>query len=224
MIMRVRVLLPISDKRESFFMAKEKAIAEIKNGAVYILQAGTPVYVKTADFCSIMGKSNQWAGQLTSQGTLNKKKTPYGSMYELKPNMQAYCDWLENRKSNNKDEKTEQKKIQAEVKLKTAKAAIASIQAQELLGKMHRAEDVIAVTQDMIYAIRGELSALPGRVAIDVAAVDDPAMVSEIIRKEVYKIMEELAGYQYDVSKYEERVRERMRMEAVLDDDDEDEQ
>ena len=41
------------------------------------------------------------------------------------------------------------------------------------------------------------------------AAVESPAEASEIIRKEVYKVMRELANYRYDPQKYEELVRER---------------
>ena len=207
-------------------MAKEKQIAEIKNGAVYILQAGTPVYIKTADVCSIMGKSNQWVGQLTSKGTMFKKRTPFGTMYELAPNMRSYIEMLSTR-AEDKDSKVleaEQKKRDADAKLKTAKASIAMVQAKELLGKMHRSEDVMEITQDLIYTIRGALLALPGRVAVDVAAAQTAAEASEIIRKEVFKVMEELSGYQYNAAKYEERVRERLKMDMIEENDDGDEE
>ena len=77
------------------------------------------------------------------------------------------------------------------------------------ISTMHRAEDVAALTEDLVYTIRGALNALPGRLAVDVAAVSTPAEASEVIRKEVSKVMRELAGYHYDPKKYEERVRER---------------
>lgn len=208
-------------------MAKEKQIAEIKNGAVYILEAGTPVYVKTADMCSILKKSNQWVGQLTSQGTLFKKRTPYKTaMYELAPNLRSYIESISTR-AEDKDSKAleaEQKKRDADAKLKTAKASIAMVQAKELLGKMHRAEDVMEITQDLIFTIRGALLALPGRVAVDAAAAETAAEASEVIRKEVYKVMEELAGYQYNPAKYEERVRERLKMDMTEENDDGDEE
>ena len=86
---------------------------------------------------------------------------------------------------------------------------IAKLEAEELKGTMHRAEDVAALTEDLVYTIRGALNALPGRLAVDVAAVSTPAEASEVIRKEVSKVMRELAGYHYDPKKYEERVRER---------------
>lgn len=206
-------------------MAKEKAIAEIKNGAVYVLQAGTPVYIKTADICSITGKSNQWIGQLTSQGTLSKKQTPHGAMYELVPSLQDYIASIEDKIENQTedDKKVEQQRRKAEATFKAAKASIASMDAKERAGKMHRSEDVAALTEDLIYAIRGALLALPGRLAVDVIAAEDAAEASEIIRQEVYKVMEELSTYKYDSAKYQERVRERLNMDALdIETDDED--
>ena len=93
--------------------------------------------------------------------------------------------------------------------IKKAKAIVAVMEAQELQGKMHRSEDVADMTEDLIFAIRGMLVALPGRLAVDTAAANTPAEASEIIRKEVYKVMSELSEYKYDPKKYEERVRER---------------
>ena len=65
------------------------------------------------------------------------------------------------------------------------------------------------MTEDLVYTIRGALNALPGRLAVDTAAAATPAEASEVIRKEVGKVMRELAAYHYDPKKYEERVRER---------------
>ncbi len=198
-------------------MAKQKAIADIKDDAVYILQAGTPVFVKTADICSITGKSNQWIGQLTSQGTLSKKQTLHGAMYELIPTLQDYIASIEDRiEDQTEDEKkVEQQRRKAEATFKAAKASIASMDAKERAGKMHRSEDVAALTEDLVYAIRGALLALPGRLAVDVIAAKDAAEASEIIRQEVYKIMDELSTYRYDSAKYQDRVRARLNMDAL---------
>lgn len=94
------------------------------------------------------------------------------------------------------------------------------MEANELKGKMHRSEDVSALTEDLVYAIRSMLVALPGRLAVDVAEAADAAEAAIIIRREVHHLMEELAGYQYDPKKYEERVRERQSWEALHDDED----
>ena len=197
----------------------------VEEGAVYVLQAGTKIYVKTADVCAMTGKSNQWIGQLASQGTIHKSGTSQGTMYELCPTIKAYCGLLESRADSPEDDeiaKIEKEKLSAETGIKKAKAIAAMLEVKELQGKMHRSEDVAAMTADLIYVIRGMLMALPGRLAVDVAATKDAAEASELIRLETFKIMEELAGYRYDAKKYEERVRERRRWD-LMDDDSDDE-
>jgi hypothetical protein len=212
-------------RKERFAVAKEKAIAEIKEGAVYVMQAGTPVYLKTADVCRMTGKSNQWIGQLTNQGILTKKQTPHGALYELTETMRAYIEMLDARaeERDDKEQKTEATRREAEAAFKKAKATVATLDAQERLGKMHRSEDVAAMTEDLIYTIRSGLLALPGRLAVDVMSAKDSAEASDIIEREIYKLMNELANYKYDAAKYQERVRERLNLEAAdfADDDEE---
>ena len=131
--------------------------------------------------------------------------------------MRAYCAMLKARAGPEKSEqeiKREEAKSAAEVTMKVARAQIAKAEADELQGKMHRSEDVAAMTTDLMYAIRGAMMALPGRLAVDVAAAQSPAEAAEIIRREVNKAMRELSNYRYDPKKYEERVRERRAWEA----------
>ena len=195
-------------------MAAKKQDVVVEDGAVYVLRAGTPVYVKTADICSMTGKSNQWIGQLVAQGTLHKRSTPHGSLFDITEAVRAYCSMLEARAGPAKTEE----EIKQEIKQEKAKAAadvtIAKAEADELQGKMHRSEDVAAMTTDLIYAIRGAMMALPGRLAVNVASANSPAEAAEIIRREVNKAMRELSNYRYDPKKYEERVRERRAWEA----------
>ncbi len=207
-------------------MSKNTDIAVIKDGAVYVLQAGTPIYVKTADICEMTGKSNQWIGQLTSQGTINKTKTAFGGMYDVSDTIHDYCRMLEERASGDEesleDVKIDRVKREAEARLKQSKAKLSEIELKEITGKMHRSEDVAAMTEDLIYSIRSALIALPGRLSTTVAGAGDAAEVSVLIEKEVRAVMEELAEYKYDSKKYSERVRARMNKEALENDDDED--
>ena len=191
-------------------------------GATYVLQAGKPIYVKTADLCAMTGKSNQWIGQLTAQGILNKEATEYGSLYDLRTNIKYYCDMLEARSKKTDSEvvKVETDKSKAEMQLKQAKAAIAIMEANELKGKMHRSEDVLAITEDLVFAIRNMLVALPGRLAVEVSHAEDAAQAAIIIRTEVNKVMEELANYEYAPKRYEEHVRKRQSWEALDDEED----
>jgi len=198
-------------------MSAPKKDVIIGKDAVYIIRAGIPVFVKTADICSATGKTNQWIGQLTSQGVINKKSTPHGSMYDFTDTMRTYCAMLDGRegKADETEAKLNKKKLKAETEIKESKAIVGKYEAQEIEGKMHRSEDVAAMTEDLIYSIRSSLISLPGRLAVNIASVSDPAVAAEMIRGEVYKIMNELATYRYDAAKYEERVRERNKLEAI---------
>lgn len=205
-------------------MAEKKPDVIMENEAVYLTRPGLTIYVKTADICRLIGKSNQWVGQLVSQGTLHKKKTPHGVMFELSDNMQDYCAMLDARAEPEKsdaDLKRENAKSAAEITLKVAKATKAKLEADELQGKMHRSEDVAAMTEDLVFTMRNMLAALPGRLAVDVAAAESAAEASDIIRREVHLIMAEIAKYRYDPAKYEERVRERKKWEVRALDNDE---
>jgi hypothetical protein len=203
----------------------DKKTAVVENGAVYVLQAGTPIYVKTADVCAILGKSNQWVGQLTSQGTLNKSKTAHGALYNLSESLSAYIKSIEDKSSDNPEQKEiELNKLKADVSLRTSKAIVAGLNAKELQGKMHRSEDVAAVTEDLVYTIRSALLALFGRLSTDLVGITDQAELSAKIQDEVYAVMETLSTYKYDSKKYEERVRQRLRKDSLGADEDESEQ
>ena len=72
-----------------------------------------------------------------------------------------------------------------------------------------------AVIEELVYAIRGALLSLPGRLAVDVTGITDVSETSEIIRKEIYNILDELSNFQYDPAKFQERVRQRRNMSAA---------
>lgn len=160
--------------------------------------------VSTSELALVLGLTGRRIRQLAEDGVIDKVKD---GRFNLSQSVQRYIAFLS---SKEKDISQQDKARQdAEVSIKKAKAIVAVMEAQELQGKMHRSEDVADMTEDLIFAIRGMLVALPGRLAVDTAAAQTPAEASEIIRKEVYKVMSELAEYKYDPKKYEERVRER---------------
>jgi len=203
-------------------MGAVKPISICDDKATFVLQAGKPIFVKTADICAMTGKSNQWIGQLTSQGILNKEHTEHGNLYDLRSNLLAYCQMLESRHEKVDEEaaKLEAEKAKADTDYRKARAAIAVMEANELKGTLHRSDDVAALTEDLVYSIRTALIALPGRLAVDVAECDNAAEAAEIIRAEVNMVMEELSQYEYDPKKYDERVRERQSWEALYDEAD----
>ena len=90
-------------------------------------------------------------------------------------------------------------------------------------GKMHRSEDVAAMTEDLIYTVRSLILAVPGRVAKDTAIASTPAETAEIVKKELYAVLKEISRFHYDPKAYEAMVRERMDWDVNDDADDDDE-
>lgn len=162
--------------------------------------------------------------QLTKEGIITATKEGNANRYDLLPTIQKYIRYLtekaNGREPTKKDAETEGRKLEAEADLKRSKADMAALQLKELEGKMHRSEDVEAVMTDLVYTIRSMLMALPGRLAVDVVAVKTPAEASEVIRAEVYKVLEELAAYKYDPEEYARRVRDREGWSEISDGED----
>ena len=172
--------------------------------------------IGTSEAASISGLTIRRIQQLIQDGTIptiEKGKITLGDLYEslIRQSKKELSD---------EDRKIEQAKRKAEATLKASKAQMAKLEADELAGKMHRKEDVENIMADMVYTIRDALMALPGRLAVDAANASSAAEASDVIRKEVHKIMNELADYEYDPEKFEERVWERMEWSASDDDDD----
>lgn len=179
---------------------------------------------------AIIGKlfdlSERRVQQLAKEGVLPATSLrPY--KFDLLPTVKAYIKYL-SEKANGKEAKSadtakaEADKLRAEADLKQSKAKIAEMQLKELEGKMHRSEDVEAMTNDLVFTVRSMIMALPGRLAMDVSQAASAAEASALIRSECYKILNELAGYQYDPEAYKRRVRDREGWsEALADENDE---
>ena len=159
-----------------------------------------------SNLARIFGKSIRWVQGLRDDGVIKQSST---GRYRLDEAAQAIYDRATRRQQNEEVEKTNAAKLKAEAAMKVAKAQIAGMEAKELSGQMHRAEDIKALTEDLIFAFRHALRALPGRLAMDVAAAQTAPEASAIIRQEVDLILKELSQYKYDPEKYAERVRER---------------
>lgn len=178
----------------------------------------TPGYCKTDDLANLFGLTRQWINQLTGDGVLKRRDTPAGKRYNVVESVRAYTQYLRDKAAGRAEkgipEDKELEKFDAEVRIKKAKAQIAELEAEEVQGIMHRSEDVAAMTEDLIYTVRGSLMALPGRLAVDVVSAQTAAEAAGIMRTEIFKVMQELSQYRYDPQKYEERVRDRMKWES----------
>ena len=181
--------------------------------------------VDSKTIAALFGVTTRRVQQLAAEGIITPVKQGNANRYDLLTTIQKYIKYLSDkaydREAKQRDSDTDGRKLAAEADLKRTKADIAALQLNELEGKMHRSEDVEAVMTDLVYTIRSMLMALPGRLAVDVVTAKTAAEASEVIRAEVYKVLEELAGYKYDPEEYARRVRAREGWSTDSDDEEE---
>ena len=170
----------------------------------------------TQVIAKLFGVSTRRIEQLKAEGIIKGEGRP--TKYDLLPTIQAYIRYLSDkanaREKKQTDSELETSKLEAESRYKTAKAEMAELELQELQGELHRASDVEAITTDHVMFLRSMLMALPGALAVDLAAIDKPAEAADRIRQEVNSILNRLANYRYDPEEYKKRVRERQGWEG----------
>lgn len=174
-------------------------------------------HVKASELAAVLGLTGRRVHQLVEDGIIVKAAR---GRFCLADCVQRYIEYRTDSALDDEAQQIDLEKRRADSELRQSKAKIARLEAAELEGKMHRSEDVAALTEDLVYTIRGTLIALPGRVAVDVAAVNTAAEASTIVRREVYAIMRELSQYRYDPRRYEEKVRGRLNWDNIAESND----
>lgn len=183
--------------------------------------AETPGYWPTTKIAELFELTARRIQQLTQDGVLKTHETPAGRRYNVAEATKDYLRYMRRQleqKQSAQNNKLETDKLQAEVDIKSAKARVAELQLAELEGTMHRAEDVEAMTTDLVFSIRSALMAMPGRLAVDTAELTSPAETSVRIQEEVNEILRSLSQYQYDPEEYKKRVKDRQGW-AIIEDD-----
>ena len=178
----------------------------------------------TKFIAKIFGVTTRRVEQLKTEGVIEGKGKP--TKYDLIPTVEAYIKYLSDKANGREKKKTtaelEEDKLRAEVTMKQAKAEVAQLELAELTGKLHRAEDVEAITTDHVLYLRSMLMAMPGKLAVDCASCKTASEVSERIQREVNYVLNNLTEYRYDPVAYKKRVREREGWESEQRGDEED--
>ena len=165
----------------------------------------------TQVIAKIFGVSTRRVEQLKTEGVIRGQGKP--TKYDLLPTIQAYIKYLSDkangREKKETDAQLETEKLEAEKRIKMAKAEMAELELKEMKGELHRASDVEEITTDHVLFVRSMLMALPGKLAVDVAAINSAPECADRIKQEVYAILNSLANWQYDPDDYKKRMRER---------------
>ena len=145
--------------------------------------------------------------------------------YDLIPTVQSYIRFLKDRADRRAQGTPEEaaKQAEADLRYKEARAEKMELEIQELRGQMHRAEDVAALTSDMIAKLRGGIMAIPGQVAVDCADARTPTEAAAIVKKAVDDFLNETAAYKYSEADYRRLVREREKWVAEIEEMDSEE-
>lgn len=176
-------------------------------------------YCDGKELASILDIAKSYVSKLTSDGVFLREETDSGKLYDLHFCVQAFFE-KQNNSASAEDAKIRRDRAKAETSIKASKAVIATLEANELKGKMYRVEDIRAITEEYFYEIRNMINALPGQLATDVAVSDNPAECATIIRTCINRLLMNMQNYRFDAAKYKERVHDRMSWESKEDDSD----
>ncbi len=187
-------------------MAKSKQSVGVSASKNTSIKLSIDTEVGSTELAAILGVTARRVQQMAQDGTITAVRR---GRFNLSDSVQRYITFISKSDISADEKETEKKKLAAEALYKRSKARIAEMEADELDGKMHRSEDVAALTSDLVFTVRGMLMALPGRLAVDVVGTDNAAEAAEIIKKEIYFVLSELSHYKYDPRLYKERARSR---------------
>ena len=167
--------------------------------------------IPVKDFAEMVGMSEQNIRSLIKSGRIRVKNLkPY--RIQIKEGLDDFISYLKEKNSDGApvdDDKARREKLRADADISIYKAKQEQAKWEEMKGMLHRSEDVQSMTEDLIYTIRGAITALPGKLAMDVAAEDDPNVCNNRIKEEVILILEHLSEYEYSKTKYLQRMKER---------------
>lgn len=149
--------------------------------------------------------------QLRAEGIIKGEGRPI--KFDLLPTIMAYIKYLSDKAYGREKKQTDAQlataKLEAEKRIKTAKAEYAELELKELKGELHRAQDVEEITSAHVMEVKAQLSAMPGRLAVDLSGTHTASEQANRVQKEVNEILTALANFKYDKEEYRKRVLER---------------
>lgn len=176
--------------------------------------------VSSGELAKILGKTERTVQILAKAGTITAEKYKGKNLYDLYSVIQEYID-NSAKSDSNIISSNDEAKLREEIRIKRAKADILEMERGELDGQMHSADDVESMTTDLVFSVRSSMLSLPGILSVRLANEDSVEKCSEIIKKEIFQILEDLSRYEYDPEEYKKRVRERQGWKEITKDDDE---
>ena len=168
-------------------------------------------WIASRSLAKVIMLSPERIRQLEDEGYFTSKTEKGKKYFDLVPSVQMYIEYVKKQKEHPLLEvmDDEARKLKAEADLKEAKAAIEQMKKSEFEATMHRSDDVEEIVTDLCMAVKAELMALPGMLAVDVAAAQSASEAAGLIKKAVNDILNSLTDYSYNPEEFKKLVRER---------------
>lgn len=149
--------------------------------------------VSTSELAEILGLTDRRIRQLEKAGIIHKLER---GKFDLAQAVQQYIAWIKAQAAES-DEELDLKKEKA--LLTRANRQKVELELKIMRGELHRSEDVRRVMNDMLGAFRARCLAIPSKAAPRLQGQTDLAVIQDIIKKEVYEALTELADYDPEV-------------------------
>lgn len=173
-------------------------------------------------FAKFFDLSEERIRQLADMGILRKKKVKGVYYYETIPSIRSYIKYLQDNAANAKrtSQDKENEKLDADIAFKRAKAKLTELELEQLTLTLLRAKDVQAFVEDLGATIKSALTSLPGKLAMDVHTLSEPAEIAEVITTEINNILDILASYEFNIEFYRKRIKDDDDSNIAIDEED----
>ncbi|MCC3379913.1 hypothetical protein ACFQ5D_09155 [Paenibacillus farraposensis] len=146
--------------------------------------------VQTGELAAIVGKSDRWIRQLTTENVLQQCSR---GKYNLSEAVQAYIEYV----SGGKEEERKPRLIDYKTQHEKTKAEKASLELEQMKGNLHAALDVERLLSDLILTTKSRLLGVSSRIATE-CEQESAEVVESVVRREIETALSALAKYTPD--------------------------
>lgn len=148
--------------------------------------------IQTRELAAIVGKSDRWIRQLTSEKVLVQISR---GKYILGEAVQGYIEHA----SGGKEDEGKPRLVDHRTEHERIKAEKAAIQLAKMRGELHTSEDVESVMSDMLTAFRQKILAIPTKLSPQLTGIDDIKTIKGKLTAALHEALAELADYDPDI-------------------------
>ncbi len=179
-------------------------------------------YIDTKRLAKLWNLTERRIQQLAKDKIIKVEKIKGVNFYPLMEVWRQYTLYLQDLVNRRKktEEELEKEKLEADIRLKQAKADVAQLDLKVLKAELLRAEDVKDYIEDLCSTMKSMLNALPGKLAMDLKNITSTVECSNKIEAAISGVLVELSNYKFSRKYYQKKVSEKYSR-SVTDDDSE---